>query len=147
MCVEKWTSRDGTSLNLDFVKYCQVYEKSRNDMNPRSMGGISLITKNDRGSYYFMLLETGIIIHARQWTVLHATESVIGRVNQLAADEGINKIVDEDILFQWNPGDPIILQPNYEEVISPLNHTINEEPKGNVGRDVIVFGEEERDIT
>ena len=116
-------------------------------MNPRSMGGISLINKNDRGSYYFMLLETGIIIHARQWTVLHATESVIGRVNQLAADEGINKIVDEDILFQWNPGDPIILQPNYEEVISPLNHTINEEPKGNVGRDVIVFGEEERDIT
>ena len=49
-------------------------------MMPRSIGGIALRPKNDRGSYYFMSLETGIRIHARQWTVLHSTELVIGKV-------------------------------------------------------------------
>ena len=44
------------------------------------------------------------------------------------------------MLFEWNPGYPILLQPDYEEVIPPSNNTTNEEPKGKVGHNVIVFG-------
>ena len=45
----------------------------------------------------------------------------------------------QDTQYYWN----LI----YEEGIPPSNHTTNEEPKGNVGHDVIVFGKEERDTT
>ena len=46
-------------------------------MTPMSVVGIALRPKNDRGSYYFISLNTGRRIHVRQWTVLHTTESVI----------------------------------------------------------------------
>ena len=72
-------------------------------MMPRSMGGIKLISKNERGSYYFMSIDTGRIIHVRQWTVLHITESVIGMVEQLSADMGINEMLDGEMLFEWKP--------------------------------------------
>ena len=38
-----------------------------------------------------------------------------------------------------------MLQHDYGEVIPIENNTTNEEPMGNVGHDVIVFVEEERD--
>ena len=75
-----------SNLKLEFGKFCQVYENTRNDMTPRSLGGIALRPKNDRGSYYFMSLDTGRRIHARQWTILQITESVIGKVYQLATN-------------------------------------------------------------
>ena len=56
-------------------------------------------------------------------------------------------MLDGEILFEWNPGNRILLQPDYKEVLPPSNHTTNEEPKGNLGHEAIVFGEEERDIT
>ena len=40
---------DYSNLILDFGQYCQVYEKTRNDMTPRGMGGIALRLKNYRG--------------------------------------------------------------------------------------------------
>ena len=46
-----------------------------------------------------MSLDTEIIIHARQWTVLYVTESVIGRVEQLSTNKGINEMVDGEMLF------------------------------------------------
>ena len=65
---------DYSNLKLNFVQYCQVYEKTGNKMTPRSIGGIALTPKNDRGSYYFMSLEVGKIIHARKWTFLNVTK-------------------------------------------------------------------------
>ena len=112
---------DYYNIKLDFVQYCQVYDNTRNDTTPRSVGDIALINENDRGSYYFMSLEQGIVIHARKWTLLHLTESIIGRAEKIDAGEGINEIVDEDMLFEWKPGDPIMLQPNYKEAILPSN--------------------------
>ena len=47
-----------------------------------------------------MSLKTGISVHARQWTVLNVTKLVIGRVYLLAADEGIDEMVDGKILFE-----------------------------------------------
>ena len=90
---------DNFNIKLEFGQYCEVYEKTSDTMTPRSVVGISLRLKNYRGLYYFISLEKGRLIHVGQWTVPHVTESVIVRVEQLAADEGINKIVDVDILF------------------------------------------------
>ena len=59
-------------------------------MVPRSVGGLELRSKNDRGFYYFVSLKIGRKIHVRKWTVLQVTESVIDRVEQLAANEGMN---------------------------------------------------------
>ena len=42
--------------------------------------------KNYRGSYSFILLEIGRRIFTMQGTVLQISESVIGRVDQIAAD-------------------------------------------------------------
>ena len=63
------------------------------------MGGITLRSKNERVSFYFMSLETGRRIHARQWTVLHFTKLVINREEQIYSDKGINEIVGGDMLF------------------------------------------------
>ena len=71
---------DYSNLEQDFGQYCKLYEKTGNKMTPRSVGDIVLRTTKDWGLYYLMSLETGIIIHVRQWTVLHVTESVIVRV-------------------------------------------------------------------
>ena len=71
------------------------------------------------GIILFISLETGGIIHVMQWTVLHITESVIIRVEQLDTDKGINEMLDGEMLFECNPGDPILLQPGYKEVIPP----------------------------
>ena len=88
-----------------------------------------------------MSLKIGRRINVRQWNVLHVTELVIKLVEQISADEDINDMVDGEILFEWEPGEPILLQPDYEEVTPSLNHAVNEEPKGNSGHAVILFGE------
>ena len=68
-------------------------------MTPRSVGGITIRPENNRGLYYFMSLEKGIIVNVRQWNVIHVTESVMGRVKQLSVNEVINERVDGYILF------------------------------------------------
>ena len=40
---------DYSNLTMDFGKYCQLYLKTRNKMTPRSVGGIVLRPKNNRG--------------------------------------------------------------------------------------------------
>ena len=41
-----------------------------------------------------------ILSHARQWTVLHITESVICRVEQLATDKEINEMLDGEMISE-----------------------------------------------
>ena len=95
-------------------------------MIPRSVGGISLRPKNNRGPYYFMSLKTGIIIHAGQWTVPNVTKLVIDKVEKLATDDGIYKMVYGEMIFEWDTGDQILLQPDYEDTTPPFNYTNNE---------------------
>ena len=68
-------------------------------MRPRSVVDIALRPKNDGLSYFFMSLKTGRSIHERQQTVKHVTESVIYQVEKLAANKGINEMVDREMLF------------------------------------------------
>ena len=55
-----------------------------------------------------MSLKSGRRIHARKFTVLHVTKSVIDRIEQLAADKGINEMVDGEMLFERYPWEPIL---------------------------------------
>ena len=50
------------------------------------------------------------------------------------------------MIFEWDPGDPILLQTDYDQVTPPLHQTFNEEPKGDVGHDIIIFREKQREI-
>ena len=90
------------------------------------MCGIVPRPKKDRESYYFVSLETVKMNYARQWIVLHVTESVIGRAEKLATKKRINEMVDGKMLFEWKPEDPILLQHNSEQVITQSNHITNE---------------------
>ena len=40
-------------------------------MTHRNVDGIAKIPKNDRGSYYFVSLETWRRINERQWTIIN----------------------------------------------------------------------------
>ena len=51
-----------------------------------------------------MPLKTGRRIHAGQWIVLIFTKLVIDRVEKPATDEGIDKLVDIEMIFEWEPG-------------------------------------------
>ena len=75
------------------------------------------------------------------------TELIIDRVKQLAAGKEINKMVDGEILFEWELGEPILIRPDYEEVTPLLYHTVNEFHKENVGNVIILFGDKERYTT
>ena len=79
-----------------------------------------------------MPLKTGIRIHARQWTVLNFTYLIIDRLQKIAADKGIGEMVDGEMLFEWDPGEPILLQTDYQEVAPPLHHTVNKKSTGDV---------------
>ena len=46
LCQEK---TDYSNLKLDFGQYYQLYEKTRNNMAPRSVGGIAIRPKINRG--------------------------------------------------------------------------------------------------
>ena len=48
---------DYSILKMDSGQYFQVYEDTRDYMTPKSVGNISLIPKNYRGSYYLMSLK------------------------------------------------------------------------------------------
>ena len=75
------------------------------------------------------------------------TELIIDRVKQLAADKEINEMVDGEILFEWELGEPILIRPDYEEVTPLLYHNVNEFHKENVGNVIILFGDKERYTT
>ena len=48
-----------SNIKLDLGQYFQVCENTRNNMTSRSVGGISLRPKNDRGSYYLCCSRQG----------------------------------------------------------------------------------------
>ena len=66
---------------------------------------------------------------------------VIDRVEQLSAYEVIDEIVYGEVLFEWGTGEPILIRSYCEDVTPLLHPTVNEESKGNIGLDVIIFVE------
>mmetsp|Transcript_25361 Transcript_25361/g.69904 ORF Transcript_25361/g.69904 Transcript_25361/m.69904 type:complete len:152 (+) Transcript_25361:1483-1938(+) len=74
---------------LEFGEYCEIYMQPTitNNMNSRSTPGIALYPANDLGGYFFMNLESGECIMARQWTKLPAPAYVIRAVERLAQEQ------------------------------------------------------------
>ena len=113
-------------------------------MTFRSVGAIALRPKNEMGSYYFMSLRSGRRIHSNQWTVLHVTDDVVQRVYDLSDQGGVQDMKYGQILFEWEPGVPI--QDLHAYKILMADGEVNDtdiKPLGNVGHDVIVFGNEQ----
>jgi len=89
------TIMSGQTLNykqcsLPFGTYCQVHEEDgpRNSLAARTQGAISLgPSSNRQGGQLFYSLTTARVIARRSWTVLPTPQSVINRVNELAADQ------------------------------------------------------------
>ncbi len=89
------TIMSGQTLNykqcsLPFGTYCQVHEEDgpRNSLVARTSGAISVgPSSNRQGGHLFMSLNTGRILARRSWTVVPMPQSVIDRVNSMAADQ------------------------------------------------------------
>jgi hypothetical protein len=89
------TIMSGQTLNykqcsLPFGTYCQVHEEDgqRNSLNARTSGAISVgPSSNRQGGHLFISLNTGRVLARRSWTVVPMPQSVIDRVNSMAADQ------------------------------------------------------------
>ena len=82
-----------TGVNIDYNKHCkleygqyvQVHEENNptNSMHPRATGAIALgSTYNLQTGYKFMSLNTGKLIHRRNFTIIPISQDVINRVNE-----------------------------------------------------------------
>eukprot|EP00957_Ditylum_brightwellii_P011842 892593-Ditylum_brightwellii.AAC.1 len=70
---------------IPFGAYAQTHEEGSNDMSERTLGAISLgPVGNVQGSYKFMNLRTGKLIHRNHFDELPVTEDIQKRVAQLS---------------------------------------------------------------
>jgi hypothetical protein len=76
-----------------FGSYCKVHEDNdpTNSMKSRGLPAICLgPTGNIQGTYSFLNLSTGLVIKRRRFVELPAPDSVLQRVNDLAANSGVS---------------------------------------------------------
>jgi hypothetical protein len=101
---------DYNQLKLCFGSYVQVFEDNTitNTTAPRSIAAIALtISPNENGSYRFMNLLTGKVLHRRKFTELPITQDVIHQVEHLASLEKQPPIKDGCPQFGWTAEDTI----------------------------------------
>lgn len=105
---------DFNNLKLDFGQYCEIHDGTDNTQKPHIIRAIALRPKDNSGSYYFMSLETGKRVHSNNWVELSITDNVIARAKALAAHDGMDDLIDGELIFEWNPSEPILdLPPDY----------------------------------
>ena len=97
-----------------FGSYCEVHEDNdpTNGMQSRGLPTICLgPTGNIQGTYSFLNLSTGLVIKRRRFVELPAPDSVIQRVNDLAATSGVpTTLVFADRTktpFDWPDNEPL----------------------------------------
>ena len=75
---------------------------------------------------------------------MHVTDKVVQRVHDLANQDVVQDIKDDQILFKWEPGMPIQDRHAYEIPMADgdVNNT-DMQPLGNVGHNVIIFENEQ----
>ncbi len=101
---------DYNKLKLCFGSYVQVFEDNTitNTTAPRSIAAIALaISPNESGSYRFMNLLTGKVLHRRKYKELPLTFDVIEQVEYLALCERQPWIKNGCPQFGWTPEDII----------------------------------------
>ena len=95
-------------IRITFGAFAEVYDGTDNTQKSRSESAIALRPHNNKGSYYFMSLKTGRLIRSDQWRELPIDGWVINRVHELAEAEGAQELVDGELNFEWEPGNPIL---------------------------------------
>lgn len=116
---------DFNLLTLEFGSYVQVFNERRvtNSLLPRTTGAIAMNpTSDNRGSYYFLNLDTGMRIIRRQWKLLPMPRSAIDQFEHLALTSGLPRIRTNVLLFERRPGVPIpdtMRQEELESVTDP----------------------------
>ena len=95
-------------IRITFGAFAEVYDGTDNTQKSRSESAIALRPHNNKGSYYFMSLKTGRLIRSDQWRELPIDEWVINRVHELAEAEGAQELVDGELNFEWEPGNPVL---------------------------------------
>ena len=76
---------------LSFGDYVQTHvpASTTNTNKPRTTGAIALYpSRNGKGSWYFMLLDTGKRIHRYSWDVIPLSRDIVNRVNAIGLSEG-----------------------------------------------------------
>ena len=132
------TIMSGQTLNykqcsLPFGSYCQIHEEDgpRNSLMARTNGGISVgPSSNRQGGHLFISLNTGRIVSRRSWTVIPMTQSVIDRVNSMAADQ------PRLLTFLDRTGSEIADDNEPETIQQEITHEI----PGVIGNDVQIPG-------
>jgi hypothetical protein len=111
---------DFRTLSLEFGTYVQVYDGTSNDTKSRTLGAIATNpTGNSSGDYYFMSLATGERIHRRSWTVLPISDAVISRVEEIALNEKMPPVDnDNHMLHEFDP-DAVIDPSEYDRNYAP----------------------------
>jgi hypothetical protein len=97
---------DFNKLRLEFGSYVQVFEANNPTNTPkaRSVGAIALTpTGNANGDYYFLSLASGACLSRHQWEVLPINDTVIARVEAMAANEGQPLLQDSGLVVEWRP--------------------------------------------
>jgi hypothetical protein len=119
---------DYRTLRLEFGTYVQVYDGTSNDTKSRTLGAIATNpTGNASGDYYFMSLATGRRIHRCSWTVLSISDSVISRVEAIAANEKMSPVDTEYMINEYDPDgvvDPSGYDRNY---IPPIADNLSDD--------------------
>ena len=106
---------DYRKMKIDFGAYAQVFEENQvtNNQDTRAIGCVALASyPNDNGKFPFLNLNTGRVIHRRQFTEIPITDLVINRVHQLAITDKQRNIVGGSPLIEWRPGLSIDDDPN-----------------------------------
>eukprot|EP00957_Ditylum_brightwellii_P128995 9840475-Ditylum_brightwellii.AAC.1 len=57
-----------------------------------------------------MSLKTGHRFHSNAWTELSPTRDVINWVHEIAEKEKQTTITKDELAFEWNPGEEILLK-------------------------------------
>jgi hypothetical protein len=101
---------DFNKLRIEFGSYVQVFEANNPTNTPkaRSVGAIALTpTGNANGDYYFLSLASGSCLSRHQWDVLPINDTVIARVEAMAAHEGQPLLQDSGLVIEWRPDFPV----------------------------------------
>ncbi len=113
-------------IRITFGAFAEVYDGTDNTQKSRSESAIALRPHNNKGSYYFMSLKTGRLIRSDQWRELPIDEWVIDRVHELAEAEGAQELVDGELLFEWEPGNPVLdVEEQIDEQADILENVFN----------------------
>ena len=87
---------DCRQLKVTFGAYCEVYIRTTNTLEQRSVGVIALHPSNNNNRYWFMSLESGKRIYLYIWSELLIPNHICQQVKELTDNENTSKQTKTD---------------------------------------------------